>query len=470
MLEKNDFEFSINVSTGCYPTKKPEKAWDIQYSPQIITISDLERFQKQGKSFCYNFKDVSEAGLITVHQKTLKGFDYTNVLFYDIDKMPVSMSDYIEHLKYKPTLAYTTLSNGIDRYDGKYGIYGYRLIYAFEEPVQSIDEFDELYYAIASANGFRQQQYDDGTKYEFDYRKVNQQYYGGGVNSITYKTDLVYSQEDFAQYVEEGHVLQQTISGGNKKSKKKSDNNTENIPRKNNIGQAQEEQAYYSVMETPFYRDLFTLPPKEFILSYDNRYLFEYQSSLSSPLTLSEDGRYWIYPDDYQDVKRQWTKNSDGKRCIRKWQIGSGRRKRMYITAQLMKFNKPDITREGLIYNLVRERYYYYDNSDNHLNNKFLIQVADSALKNEILLAPCKHPKYSVNKEYAATMGMSANTVKNQIRKELKEEEIMSMYDFGLSVKENLAIMNEKGIKVGKSYLYNMKKKYSGNQDISTSE
>lgn len=462
MLENKDFEFSINVSTGSYPTKKPEKAWEIQYSPQIITISQLERYQKQGKSFCYNFRDVSEAGLITVHEKTLKGFDYTNVLFYDIDKMPVSMSDYIENLKYKPTLAYTTLSNGKDRYEGKYGIYGYRLIYAFEEPVQSIDEFDELYYAIAFANGFRQQQYDDGTKYEFDYRKVNQQYYGGGVNSETYKTDLVYSQEDFSQYVEEGHVLQQTISGGNKKSKKKSNNNTESSPRQNNIRQAQEERTYYSEMDSPFIQDLFSLPPYDFILSYDSFYLDNYQRSLSSTLSLSSDGKFWIYPDDYQEVKRQWTKDANGKRCVRKWQIGSGRKKRMYVTAQIMKFNKPDITREGLIYNLVRERYYYYDNSDNSLNNKFLIQVADSALSNDFKLSPCKHPKISVNKDYAQAMGMTANAAKNHIRKELKEERVMAYYDFGLSVKENLEVMKANGIKVGKSYLYNMRQKYAG--------
>lgn len=460
MSENTEFEFAISVSTGSYPTKKPEKAWEIQYSPQTITIPDLERLQREGKSFCYNFKDVSDSGLITVHQKTLKGFDYTNVLFYDIDKMPVSMNDYIKPLPFKPTLAYTTISNGIDKHEGKYGVFGYRLIYAFQEPVTSIDEFDELYYAIASANGFRQQQYDDGTKYEFDYRKVNQQYYGGGLNSETYRSDIVYCQADFSAYIEQGIKLRQTISGGSKTKNKKSTKEKENFPRQIIIRQAQEGQAYYSEMENPFFNDLFTLSPSDFLLTYDKAYLDVYHRSLSSPLTLSTDGKYWIYPEDYQEVKRHWCRDENGKRHVGKWAIGSGRKKRMYVTAQIMRYNVTNITREELIYCLIRERF-YYDNSDNNLNNKFIIQVADSALSNEFKLSPCKHPKISVNKDYAQAMGMTANAAKNHIRKEMKEEQVMAYYDFGLSVKENLKVMKANGIKVGKSYLYNMRQKYA---------
>lgn len=452
MFTNKDFEFSINVSTQNYPTKKPECGGAVRYKPQSITISDLERLQKEGKSFCYNFKDLSVTGEVTSSEKTIDGFDYTNVIFYDIDKMPITMEEYIKPILFKPTLAYTTMSNGKD------GKYGYRLIYALEEPVQSTEDFDAIYYAIASANGFKQQKYEDGTKYEFDYRQVNQQYYGGGLNSETYKTDFIYTHDDFSPFIEQGYEYKRVITGS-KNKRSLSRKTSKDFPRQII---KREGDAYCSEMENPFYQALFTLSPKEFITTYDEMYLNEYISSLSSPLSLSADGKYWVYPDNFQEVKRQWTINDTGKRCIRKWQVGSGRKKRMYITAQIMLFNSPNITREELIYNLAKERYYYYDNSDKNLNNDFLIQVADSALQNEFTLSSCKHPHFSVNKEYASAMGMSANKAKNHIRKELKEEEVMALYDFGLSVKENLAIMKEKGIKVGKSYLYNMRKKYSG--------
>ena len=451
MLADSDYTFTLNVSTGCYPNKKPEKAWAVQYSPQRLTLSDLEELQKKGKAFCYNFKDVDESGLVTVHEKTLKGFDYTNIVFFDIDKMPSTMEDYISHITFKPSLAYTTISNG------KEGRFGYRLLYALQEPLQSIEEFDTIYYAIAAANGFKQRVYEDGTKYEFDYRRVNQQYYGGGLKSETYRTDLIYSTSDFSSFINDGQVLREQISPSKKKTAKKK----ETVPNEIIIGKQEKEQAYYVELENPFYSDLFSMPPKDFLLKYDREGIGLYIATLASELTLSEDGKYWLYPEDYQEVKRNWGDKRDGKRGIIKWQIGSGRKKRLYITAQIMKHNVPDITKEELIYCLVRERYYYYINTDNNLNNKVLIQIADSALSHDYTLSPCKHPSFSINKEYWLSNNVSSSAAKNIVQKELKEAQVLSLYDFDLSVKENMKILQEYGIKVGKSYLYALRKKYT---------
>ena len=459
MLANKDFTFNLNVSIGSYPYKKPEKAWMVQYSTQTLTLPDLKELQQKGKAFCYNFKDVDEGGLLTTHEKTLAGFTYTNVVFFDIDKMPYPMQEYIAHTPFKPSLAYTTISNGKD------GKYGYRLLYAFQEPIQSIEEFDTIYYAIAAANGFTPRVYEDGTKYEFDYRKVNQQYYGGGANAETYETDLVYSIQDFSSYIVEGEALRLRIGSGKQSgsSKKKI------FPNQNNIREQEKEQAYCSHLENPFYADLFSLPPKEFLFKYDAELIGLYNAAIATQRILSEDGKYWTYPEDYQEVKRCWGKGKDWrttgdiKMCVQKWQIGSGRKKRLYITAQIMKHNVPDITKEELIYCLVRERYYYYVNTDNKLNNKEIIQIAENALQRDFKLSPCKHPKFSINKDYWLHGNITSNAAKNIVRKEMKEAEILSLYDFGLSVKDNLAFLNENGVKVGKSTLYALKKKYSSN-------
>ena len=463
MLTNKDFTFSLNVSLGSYPHKKPEKAWMVQYSTQTLTLQGLKELQQRGKAFCYNFKDVDDSGLITAHQKTINGFSYTNVVFYDIDKMPYPMQEYISNIQYKPSLAYTTISNGKD------GKYGYRLLYAFQEPIQSVEEFDTIYYAIAAANGFTQRVYEDGTKYEFDYRKVNQQYYGGGENAETYETDLVYSKEDFSSFIDKGKNLQVEISPSKKKSK--------TFPNQNDN---RESITYYSHLENPFYDDLFSLPPKDFLFKYDMELIDLYNASIATKKTLSEDGKYWIYPEDYQEVKRNWGKGktygrdyrvvNEDKRCVQKWQIGSGRRKRLYITAQIMKHNITDITKEELIYCLVRERYYYYVNTDDKLNNKEIIRIAENALKYNFNLLPCKHPAFSINKEYWQHENISGNSAKNIVGRELREAEILSLYDFNLSVKDNLAFLQENGIKVGKSTLYALKKKYSGDENNSKPE
>ena len=89
----SEFTFNLNVSVGSYPQAKPTKPYLIQYATHTLTLTDLERLEKQGKSFCYNFRDIDESGLVTQSQKTLNGFTYTNILFFDIDKMPCSMQD-----------------------------------------------------------------------------------------------------------------------------------------------------------------------------------------------------------------------------------------------------------------------------------------------------------------------------------------------------------------------------------------
>lgn len=459
MSANKNYTFSLNVSTGCYPTKKPEKPFNIQYGTEDnLTIDDFDRLQRNGKSFCYLFRDVDESGLVTQHEKTLEGFASTSVLFFDIDKMQISMTEYIEPLPFQPSYAYTSYSNGIEK---EFWKYGYRLMYVFDEPVTSIQEFDELYYSIAAANGFQQGIHPDGTKYGFDYRKVNQQYYGGGSNSQTFKTYIVYSKKDFAPYNEKGLALQKTISGSKpKKNTEGTKAKKESFPNENNI--AKEATACSSDLENPFFTDFHTLPTKEFLEKYQHDYIGAYFSSISTPLVDSGDERYMFLPKDYQEIKPNWTKTESGKRCVEKWAVDSGRKKRLYVSAQIMKHNLPDITKEELIYNLVFERFHYYDNSDGDLNNGRIEKIAESALKYSFELAPKKHKVFTVNKEYCASVGLTPNSVKNTIRKELKEQEVLPLYDFNMSVKENLQVLKENGIKVSKSYLYELRKRYAG--------
>ena len=464
MLANQDFKFSLNVSTGCYPTRKPEKPFNIQYQTEDnLTIDDFDKLQRKGKSFCYLFKDIDESGLVTQSQKTISGFTSTSVIFYDIDKMSIPMEEYIRPLPFKPTYAYTSYSNGIEMPNWKYG---YRLVYVIDEPVQGVQEFDELYYSIAAANGFKQSILPDGHKSEFDYRVVNQQYYGGGTNSQTYKTNIIYTKQDFASYKEEGLALQSTISVSKPKKAKTDDANTktkkrkkDSFPNENNI--AKEATAYSSELETPFYTDFHSLSTKDFLEKYHKDYIGAYYSSITTPLLDSGDVRYAYLPEDYQEIKRHWTITEDGKRCIQKWEVGSGRKKRLYVSAQIMRHNLPDITKEELIFNLVLERYYYYDNTDGNLNNRTLESIADSALHYTFDLLPRKHKSFEVNKEYCACHGLTPNQVKNTIRKELKEQEVLSLYDFNLSVKDNLQFLTDNGIKVSKSYLYELRKRYA---------
>ena len=86
-------------------------------------------------------------------------------------------------------------------------------------------------------------------------------------------------------------------------------------------------------------------------------------------------------------------------------------------------------------------------------------------MSHEFTLSPCKHPKFSINKGYWLQGNTTANAAKNIVRKEIKEEQVLSLYDFNLSVKYNLKVLKDNGIKVGKSYLYSLRKRYADKKE-----
>ena len=126
-----------------------------------------------------------------------------------------------------------------------------------------------------------------------------------------------------------------------------------------------------------------------------------------------------------------------------------------------MLHNMPDMSLEQLVYNLVRERDEYYCNKDGQLRESVLIDIAKNAFKyRDIPIQSKNKKKYKVNKDYWAEYGIKPNEAKNVIRGKLHEEEVLAVYDFSKSVKENLENLKALGIKAGKSYLYDLVKKY----------
>ena len=122
-----------------------------------------------------------------------------------------------------------------------------------------------------------------------------------------------------------------------------------------------------------------------------------------------------------------------------------------------MKKIMPTITYEHLLYNLFYEVYNYYDNTDKVLNTTTLTSIAKGIIQIPIedirLQGKCKK-RFVVDKSFCAEYGIKANSYKNTVRKMLKDEEIGSVYDCSMSVKDNLCLLNEMGIKVGRTKIY----------------
>ena len=137
---------------------------------------------------------------------------------------------------------------------------------------------------------------------------------------------------------------------------------------------------------------------------------------------------------------------------------GDNRRKCLFVSALIRRKIMPDITFEHLLYNLVAERQWYYDNSDNVLNNQELMRIANNALSmayEKINVSTKRKPsKFKVDKAYCLEKGIKPKAMVGLVRRKLKDEEIGSLYDCSLSVKENLEQLKANGIKIGLSRLY----------------
>lgn len=168
-------------------------------------------------------------------------------------------------------------------------------------------------------------------------------------------------------------------------------------------------------------------------------------------MTLSEDEMYFIYPEDYLSVPRK----RNGK-YTNKWNIGEDRKKKLYVSAQIMLYNKPDMTIENLLYNLNIERKWYYENSDNKITNDVIYNTAINAYKDRITIKSSNHGTFKVNKEFWEEQGISVYQAMGYIRREMHVKEILPYIDKYKSVKENHINLISNGFSISISTLYRM--------------
>ena len=129
----------------------------------------------------------------------------------------------------------------------------------------------------------------------------------------------------------------------------------------------------------------------------------------------------------------------------------------------------PMISDENLVFNVVVERHHFFESVDGKLNNGWMLnaiknaRIANMIGRNQIQPIPMtfkiqkSHFIDLINKwDAEGKNGMMVLT--NKIRKKINIERVGAVYDFNLSVKENLKLLSEHGIVVSQAKLYRLKK------------
>ena len=428
-------KLKLSVSTERFERKEDIIPKQLNFEQDLLAVEEFKEKVKEGYCFCHWFNTSKE--VFSIVEKTKSNFDCANVVFVDVDDYDVEMKEFVRHLPRQPTVYYTTPSNG------KNGKYRYRLCYLFNQDIKDSQTFSTVYNGIVNSFRISYPDYPDKDKCG----SVSAQYMNGNgsPNCEVYSTDCVYTPSDFGV-----SYTSTTASTDNFK--------VNPAPKKRSN---KDESKEFPFTDLEFKADFFSMSPNDLIVKYYQRYHF----FDSTELEYNEEG-YALIGEDYRQIFRRWyldiSTDDKGKEhkatVLRKRRDGDKRRYYMYLSALIRKQIMPDITFEHLLYNLVCERQYFYDNSDRVLTNQFLMEKALTVINTPIekisLGSYRKRPKYKIDREFCRKNGIKPVALSNMVRSKLYTEKIGELYDCNLSVAENLKNIRSHGVKVGKTKLY----------------
>lgn len=405
----------IGISNLCYEHKPTQEEIEkMKFSNKEVNIDDFSSLIKEG----YAYTSVMSG------KRNRDNFVSSYTLTFDIDDSSTEMMDCLRNLDYKPSLAYTSPSNGLD---GKG--FRYRLVYCLDEPITTFEE----YYVMSRSFGAQLGLTDVDPKSFYP-----EQFWNGSKGCSCVVTDTVYNKriidikEDFKEEFKKNYLYKKKIGKEHK-----------------SITKTIIKQTQHNGLNDTFEDDFWNLSYTEFLNKYD------YPNVERSPIELDEITPLIKYPDDYYEIKRPWERINGETKKIKDRE---GRRRKLFLNGIIRRKINPDITFDNLLYNLIYEFQYYYINDGNKIDKKTLYEIAGNVMSAEIFDSDLGKPRYGsfVNPLYCQKHGMTKKQVMGSIRN--KRQYIGQFYDFTKTDQENLDIMKEYGLDVKIATLKRWKK------------
>ncbi len=436
---KNDFSGRMKISSTYFNEKpKGNEIAKIHFSEMTVSNDMLSSFI--GNGYCYCPTD-----------RKLEQVSASDYICIDVDDSTVEMNDYVSSLTDKPTLYYTTPSNGnIEKSMKKFGddkhIYRFRLLYALDTPTSNATEYEQAFKYIVDANNMT----------FVDFRRANQ-YYNGSRDCELHNTNRVYFLPNEYKDVDLGKEEKKDTAPTSKKT-------PDNIGlRISNRGTTLDEDVRSAFLNCNRYEEFLSWYSGEF---GDSNLLRE------TPYLQDEtDERILVPSDDYYVIPKKYVcwDNENKTRIYGKWVDGENRHTKIYTTGIILRKLNPTATANDLLREIVAILLSYYDicnpGGDLKFKKKTILQLLDSVMKADLTkeMKVLKHSSFKVSNYYCDKNRVSKRTVVSEIlserRMEKKEEKYGEMdffYDPNLSWNNGskitqeqwLVILKENGIEV----------------------
>lgn len=428
MKNFSNFNFELSYSDVNYNVKPTsEEIKNMHFTISKTNVNEFVDKISKGYAYCAVYND--EFG---ISLKKDSNFAYTQVISVDIDKTTISLNEALKTLKTTPTIAYNTFSNGIN------DLYCYRLVYVFENPIDSIKNAKLYTLELNEIVGK-----ELNIKTDSNASKVSQ-YFNGSNDSNIFVSGCVYELNDFN--------LDNNFINNNKEINTKNNYNNIKVQSKY-IEEEHNNIALTCTFEndTTLIKDFWKLKLTEFLLKYDSIMPNIQNSKIEIP---SDDEPFIDIPSDYREIKRYWYLLTDDKGnkldYIRKIKDGEGRRKKLFLNGIIRRLINPQITFENMLHNIVWEFITYMINDGNKITKKILWNIVNDVMNADLTrystLGTTKR-KWMVNPYFSTKYGMSKREVINKF-KHNKKQYIGEFYDCSLNDKENIEKMKEYGFEV----------------------
>lgn len=439
--------FNVTASVSNFLTKpNTEEIKRIEYIRRNLSLDEISDFIKKGYVLSANFTE-DNTSIITQIQRTYENLTGTNFLMIDLDDdVKCSLTQLIDELRVKPTIAYTTYSHQKESKGNRY-----RLLYFFKEEISNSNIIKELYNNIVDINKLS---ISDNCG-----RNCVQAIFGSHSECELINTELTYSINQFS--------LPSGLSNSIKKEKES------NIELESPI----QDKEYISDYWNMSYTDL--------IAKYNDKYHFFQHTPLEQ---VDDDTPYILLPSNYLEIKRYWiyttnyNENDEVRNITSKARTikdGESRKKILYLNGILRRLMIGGLSFEHLLHCLVNELYHFIDNTKDKIDKKQLIKIAKSSYNADLeryigLNKERDKRRFIVNQKYCIKYGLNKKQVRNLSRKVFTNNRIGELYDNSLTDKANIEVFKEYGLDISTKTLQRFRKemgitKYQNGNGLSKS-
>ena len=437
-------KYNISITQEAY-NKKPSKGDYPKMKFEKHSFSSLTTFFeaiKAGHTFCYNMQDNDEP--FKMSYKTESNFAYTQFVVVDIDTTTIEPSVFYSQSSLTPTYVYTSFSHAPEE-----GKIKYHVLYALDEKITSKAQFEQVYDAISTSihTDFPSIELDDSM------RSVAQ--CTNGTSSLL---------PNFEEYYNPNLLDTYSLSLFNleRQEDKHELNDKQNTTDERPLKDRKLNNRYILSLNGQFEEDLNSMDLVDFLSKYSELYEYREQS-----IAMFNEQHFEILDNTNAElIFSFYTADLGyGKTCRVRSKIrrGEGKRCKTLIAHGLaFRVIFPDITDEHLVYCLLYDLYLNFDYADGKYNTYRICEIAALCKGYDMKKYTSKHRhKYHVDSQWCRSQGIKPIAYAQHVRKLLSDEAIGELYDTNLSVRENTRILNENGIKVGKSRVGQFKKEHN---------